>query len=312
MSRNSYALRKGLAAVLSMLSCGGIAGAAKNQNLRKSGGGVTQTVGKKKQVKKRQAREGANGQKLRKNQKKVDAVSQKVLADVATPKTFSGEMRKAAEHVKNSWSALTPGKQALAGVVGLETLSVLYNGCGVVENVLGTILGPSLQRLGALIFRSKVKDSAEQVQKIYRQQYNDERRVENQQGLILGLIGKIAFYLKDNYVDFIRAFYHGCKGDPLYGEAADNFNSKLFKHDGVFDFYNYKEVKNWGLNQLSLFLESIQMDWKRSPLNVWAYRFGRLFASEPKVEFFNKKFFKLKSFNNEILLDEKLKGNNLN
>ena len=308
MSRNSGALRKGLAAVLSILSCGGIAVAAKNQNLRKFGGGVTQTVGKKKQVKKRQAREGANGQKLQKNQKRVDAVSQKVLADVATPKTFSGEMCKAAEHVKNSWSALTSGKQALAGVVGLETLSVLYNGCGVVENVLGTILGPSLQQLGALIFRSEVNDSAGQVQNIYRRQYQLERGVENQQGLVLGLIGKIAFYLKDNYVDFIRAFYHGCNGDSLDVKVAGVTDPRLFKHDGVFDFYNYKNVGNWGPNQLELFLESMKMNWKRSPLNVWAYRFGRLFASKPKGEFFEEKL-----SSDEILLDNgKLKDDNLN
>ena len=60
MDEYSGALMEGLAAFFSMLSCGIIAGAAKKQNLRKPGNNVIQTIGKKKQVKKVQAKKEAN------------------------------------------------------------------------------------------------------------------------------------------------------------------------------------------------------------------------------------------------------------
>ena len=50
MDSNSKALRRSLAAVLSMLSFGGIAGAAKRNNITSSGSKVARKAGKNKLV----------------------------------------------------------------------------------------------------------------------------------------------------------------------------------------------------------------------------------------------------------------------
>lgn len=296
MGRNSNALRKSLAAVLSMFSVGGsIAGAAPVGNSIRSARSSVKRSKKQTRV----------------VSKTLDRKSQKQEAsDVLTPdvqnkgkeEVPSGRLQKihsAIDWTANKWNGLSTGKKVIIGLVAGELASAAFTRKGIIEN-LGSPVASLLDMLREFLFKVEEPISnAGVLRGKYNVQETMEDRISKNFGPFFGIITNLAFYVKDSWVDVIAAFISGFKGEQ--GKTLDDVNAKDF--DGgiminkagelssdvtATEFFNYaawKDKGNWGKKQIQQFVGAITKGvWKRSSLNLWAYRFGKLLKGNTNSE----------------------------
>lgn len=297
MGRNSNALRKSLAAVLSMFSVGGsIAGAAPVENSIRSARSSVKRSKKQTRV----------------VSKTLDRKSQKQEApNVLTPdvqnkgkeEVPSGRLQKvhsAIDWTANKWNGLSTGKKVVVGLVAGELASAAFTRKGIIEN-LGRPVSNLLDMLREFLFNDqegkifenskfeaeKPISKAGALREQYVAQETMEDRISKNFGPFFGIITNLAFYVKDSWVDVIAAFISGLKGDAIGGVTVATDGNNTMMNDGgelqgyvtKTDFFNYATwVKegNWSKKQIQQFVGAILGPWKRSSLNLWAYRFGKL------------------------------------
>ena len=308
MGRNSNALRKSLAAVLSMFSVGGsIAGAAPVGNSIRSARSSVKRSKKQTRV----------------VSKTLDRKSQKQEAsDVLTPdvqnkgkeEVPSGRLQKihsAIDWTANKWNGLSTGKKVVIGLVAGELASAAFTRKGIIEN-LGSPVASLLDMLREFLLEDtgeQIIDSSNSIavgpiskagalRGKYNAQETMEDRISKNFGPFFGIITNLAFYVKDSWVDVIAAFISGFKGEQKekLGDVTTTgsdesimINERGTLSSGVpaTEFFNYaawKDKGNWGKKQIQQFVGAITKGvWKRSSLNLWAYRFGKLLKGDKNL-----------------------------
>ena len=119
----------------------------------------------------------------------------------------AGKIHSAIDKVYNRYSNLsTLGKIGVVFLV-LEGGRICFvNGRGIVENITKTKpVSSFLGMLHEIIFAHDLKN-LDLGRSYYKMRRKFEKNIDDNFGQLFGIISKLAFYFKDSYIDFIRAF----------------------------------------------------------------------------------------------------------
>lgn len=283
-------IRKGIAALLSILSVGSVASAArgpkglsKSQNIKMSkGGNVPGNNGNKKHL--------SSGKNLNLNSKGPSAKNgiapKKDVGNLTH--VLSNENMGYSEHFKAGVSDLygrfreLPGwKQALLSWGAAEGISVLTTHKGVVENVFNLtfnrFIGLAREKIFGIDGEDEALDKHESVADAYYVQDVVEDMVLSKLGPITGVFAKLSYYLKDSWVDPFVAFVKGLMGTKfgdLANDVGEAVNDNEFRNAGFSHFKGLIDNGYWGKAQAKAWWMSVSSGFKFNDTNMFFYELG--------------------------------------
>lgn len=281
---DKHNMRRGVAALLSVLSVGGAAsaekGLSKSQNLRISN---SNKVNLKKGGGKKRLSSSQNFSSERPNlSKKGNALNKSNVVSEGPKVQLNGNMGNF-EHITagvgglyGQFRELSASQQAFIAFGIFETISAVTTGKGVAENALNLTLNRFIDLAREKIFKGPGEGK---VNEFYAARDMAEDAVVARFGPIASVFARFAFYLKDSWVDPFVAFVKGLQGEK-FSKLVEGYNAAVDGDMGNLVKITFKQFEGffskgaWGKAQIVAWWHVVSNGFKPNSLNMWFYELG--------------------------------------